>query len=151
MKPVNSELVWLASAIDFEGSILMYPNWTPYKTPTSIRANTTVLTNTDLVLIKYSRKLLKKYKIKSRIVPLSNGKRWKKQWNPAWRVEISKVDDNKMFLPLVYPYLIAKKKQCKLVMEFLSIRNSKHNRHRKTTVHEWELMAQCQLLNKRGL
>ena len=38
MKPVNSELVWLAGAVDFEGSILMYPNWTPKKVPTSIRA-----------------------------------------------------------------------------------------------------------------
>jgi hypothetical protein len=151
MKPVNSELVWLACAIDFEGSILMYPNWSPSGVSSSIRANTVVLTNTDLKLLRYARKLLSKYKVGNRLVPLSNSKRWSKKWNKAWRVEVSTIDDNKNFLPLVLPYLISKKKQCELVLKFLSGRDSRHNRHRETTVQDWKLMSQCQFLNKRGL
>ncbi len=151
MKPVNSELVWLASAVDFEGSILMYPNWTPKRVPTSIRANTTILTNTDLVLLRHARKLLKKYEVGNRLVPLYKSKRWNKRWKKAWRVEVSTVDDNKKILALLLPYLIGKRKQCELALAFLSGRNSKHNRHRATTDFEWKLMAQCQFLNKRGL
>ena len=151
MNPVNSELVWLASAVDFEGSILMYPNWNPKGISTSIRANTTVLTNTNPVLLRYARKLLTKYNINHRLVPLYKGKKWSKKWKKAWRVEVSPVDDNKILLELLLPYLIGKKRQCEIALEFLFNHNSKHNKHRKTTEHEWKLMLKCQALNKRGV
>lgn len=151
MKPINSELVWLACAVDFEGSIIMYPNWSPKGVPTSIRANTTILTNTDPALLRHAQKLLRKYKVGNRLVPLSNSKRWSNKWKKAWRVEVSTIDDNKKLLVLLHPFLISKKKQSELVMLFLSGRDSRHNRHRETTAQDWKIMAQCQFLNKRGL
>ena len=64
---------------------------------------------------------------------------------------MSPVDDNKKLLCMLRPYLISKRKQCDLVLNFLENRTSKHNRHRKTTAKDWQMMAQCQFLNKRGL
>ncbi len=146
MKLANSEIMWLSCAVDFEGSILMYPS--TGKGANNVRMNTTVLTNTNYLLIKHACKLLKKIKLKYRIVPLSNSDRWQPEWKLAWRVEISPIDSNKIFLSLVRPYLIAKAEQCDLAIEFLSRRSS--STKVKTTEYEWSLMRRCQELNKRG-
>jgi hypothetical protein len=146
MKLVDSEITWLASAIDFEGSILMYPSTSPGAN--NVRCNVTILTNTNYQLIKHATKLLEKAKLKFRIVPLSKTSRWKSEWKEAWRVEISPVDSNKVLLNMVRPYLIAKSEQCDLAIEFLSRRSS--STKVKTTEYEWSLMRRCQELNKRG-
>ena len=145
MKLTDSEKQWLACAIDFEGSILMYQNGSAKQ---AIRANTSILTNTDFKLIQTACNLLKKMKVQHRIVPLSNSKRWKKQWKFAWRVEISPIDDNKVFLKEIHTYLISKREQADLVLEFLSNRTSKTKSP--ASEYDWGLMLRCQALNKRG-
>jgi hypothetical protein len=146
MNLTEQEVMWLACAVDFEGSILMYPSTSPGAN--NVRANTTVLTNTSFQLIKQACNLLEKECIRFRVVPLSNSKRWKSAWKSAWRVEISPVDDNKTFLKMIRPHLISKSEQCDLVLEYLSRRTSKTKT--KTTDYEWSLMQRCQKLNKRG-
>lgn len=147
MKLIDSEVVWLACAVDFEGSILMCPS-TACKA-NNVRCNTAVLTNTNFQLIKYANFLLRKMNVKARVVPLSNGKKWKPQWKEAWRLEISRVDDNKIFLNAVRHGLVAKQEQCDLAIEFLGRRSS--STKVKTTEYEWGLMRRCQELNRRGL
>jgi hypothetical protein len=146
MELAHSEKQWLACAVDFEGSILMYPSTSPGAH--NVRMNTTVLTNTNFVLIKEACRLLEKAEIYFRIVPLSKGKRWQPEWKEAWRVEISPIDANKTFLSMIRPYLVAKTEQCDLAQEFLSRRSS--STKVKTTEYEWGLMHRCQELNKRG-
>jgi hypothetical protein len=147
MKLTDLEVMWLACAVDFEGSILMYPSTSPGAN--NVRANTTILTNTNYQLIERACNLLEKEGIQFRNVPLSKGKRWQPQWKHAWRVEISPVDDNKYFLKMIRPYLVSKYEQCDLVLEYLSRRTS--NTKVKTTEYEWGLMHRCQELNKRGI
>ena len=145
MKLTDSEKQWLACAVDFEGSVIMYPN---SSSNNAIRANTTVLTNTDFKLIQTACTLLRKMGVQHRVVPLSNGKRWKKQWKVAWRVEISPIDDNKIFLKEVRSCLVSKREQADLLLEFLRDRQSK--KKNPASEYEWGLMRRCQELNKRG-
>ncbi len=146
MKLTDQEVIWLACAVDFEGSILMYPSTSPGAN--NVRANTTVLTNTCFKLVQQACKLLREESIDHRVVPLYKGKRWSSKWKPAWRVEISPVDSNKIFLEKIRPYLINKSEQCDLALEFLSRRTSITKV--KTTEYEWGLMQRCQELNNRG-
>lgn len=147
MKLSEAQIGWLAGIVDGEGSIQITTNG-PH-----LRATVIVLVNTNNALIQTASNLLTMAGIENRIGNLSGGPAWRKEWRPAWNVQIMKIDSMKAFLSMISPYLVAKKEQAEIAMQFLSRRRSykPHSRGAvKTSREDLLLRERIQKLNKRG-
>lgn len=147
----DTELAYLAGLVDGEGSIgLSYqtakPSW-KNKSCNHVRPQVDVVANTNFELIRVVVKLLQGFSLSPRVVSYGTDKR-NARWKAAWKVYLVTLDDKKKFLELIHPYLVGKKAQAEMVMEFLSRRSSHHKV--KTTQYERLLAERCQQLNQRG-
>lgn len=121
-KPLSpTQKAWLAGFIDGEGFIgitFQRKKETSQQSASPLFHPYLIITNTNEDSILYVKKLIREgciYKLKGNSPRLS----------PTFQYKLTTKRVLKSFLKEVEPFLIVKKKQCKLIMKFLEIRDSK--------------------------
>jgi len=135
---------WLAAAIDFEGTIGII------KHKGRILRPYLEMSNTNLDIVKYFGNLIntKMY--------LHKVKRPQGNRNPVYRIHIKKLGYIYEILKLIKKYLIIKKRNADLVIEFIKIHDSELRNYDywKKIIHsprQIEIYDELKILNKRGL
>lgn len=147
MKITEGQIGWLAGILDGEGNLQLSTN------AKHLRALVNVVTNTNTRLIQEVSERLESLGISHRIQYLSGSSRWSDKWKPAWSVMVMKIDEIKKLLGILRPFMVGKREQCDILMEFLSRREScKPTKYGAvpTTDHERLLAARMKELNRRG-
>ena len=114
-------IAWLAGMIDADGCISFHRNANNRRTvTTSYRVPYIAITTTCGETIKYITDLYEELgvpyylKHKNNTNPTTN--------KPIWVITTQGLKRSKRILPLVEPYLVTKKKEARLVLEFIEIR-----------------------------
>jgi len=146
----DTDKAYLAGLLDGEGTIGLVWNASKgrWRANTNhLRAQVDVVCNCDAELIRAVVEMLKGFGLSPKIVDYKTTER-NPNWSAAWKVCLVTIDDKKKFLSLIHPYLIAKREQADIVLQFLA-RRSTHTKV-KTNQYERVLWARCAELNRRG-
>jgi hypothetical protein len=148
---MQSEIkAYLAGLVDGEGTIglshrVSKPHWKT-KNMDHYQVQLDVITNTNYALILAVAEILRKEGFDPKFAS------WQPTTSPncklGHRLFILRTEEKRRFLEMICPYLIAKKEQATLVLEFLSRRTE--GRKVKTTEYERLLAARMTELNQRG-
>jgi hypothetical protein len=151
---MKSEIAaYLAGLVDGEGTIglshrVSKPHWKT-KNMDHYQVQLDVISNTNHALILAVEELLVSEGFEPKHAswqPVS--KRAVQNCKMGHRIFLLRTEQKRRFLESIFPYLIAKKEQAKLVLEFLSRRSA--DRKVKTTERERLLYARLRELNQRG-
>jgi len=147
---MKSELrAYLAGLVDGEGTLgltmqVAKPHW-KNKNCDHVRVQIDVLSNTNEALILAVVNLLKDEGFNPKV----------SHWQPdgeksreGHRIYLPCTDERKRFLEFIRPYLVGKKEQCEICLEFLSRRSN--GTKVKTTEYERLLYGRMKVLNQRG-
>lgn len=108
---------WLAGILDAEGSIGLYKNGNG-----AYYARVTI-TNTDRLMKHAIEEILEDHGI---AVYIQDNQRQKnKNWKPRWQMIFTGAAKPKGLLDLVLPYLVTKRREAELALEFIESRSSK--------------------------
>lgn len=148
MFATSTDIAWLAGFLDGEGTIGLSrqnsKNWPhPYLCP-HLQAP-----NTDYRLIQRMVDIIEAILGKKVTVCVSNkgGDGWKR----AWRVKVKAQKDLVKLLPLLMPYLVGKREQSQIVLDFCLRRNQRlSSRWYQFKDLDEGAYLQCLALNKRG-
>lgn len=144
----TTDLAWLAGFLDGEGTIGLHRannknHAHPYLAP-HLQAP-----NTDYRLIQRMKDIIEAVIGKEISICVSNkgGDGWKR----AWRVKVKAQRDLVNLIPLLMPYLVGKREQAQIVLDFCLRRNQRIN----ASWYEFKELdeaayLQCMALNKRG-
>ena len=116
----EKQLAWLAGIVDGEGTITMYEMHTNrgYRW---IRPIFQII-NTNIDLMRKCQEIIGTITREPKINKKGKTKDWKSHYRPCYTIQITKQEDIKLICVVLYPYLIAKKKQAELMIEFIKIR-----------------------------
>ncbi len=132
----NTQLSYIAGIIDGEGCIGLYAGKSSYG---NIRYNAKLLiTNTNTNLLNWLKDTTGLGNIYKNFVTNTN-------WKQAYRWEVCP-NSMRELLPLISQYLIVKKNQCDIILQYLSIQDYKNNQELVK-----ELVDKLKILNKRGV
>jgi hypothetical protein len=143
LKLRNVDKVWLAAAIDFEGSIGFHHNSQRNQYLPEV-----AVWNTNEELIAHVKELIEEAKIYKR--------RRKENHSAEIHIAIRQMHVIFALLKEVVPFLIAKKKQAELMLEFIKLRDKRYreipNPTRKLgyTKREIEIIEEMRRLNTKG-
>ena len=140
------EKAWLACALDTEGTIGLHSHNYADR-PYSYSDPYVSFTNTDKRLVEFFRELIGGFNVASRKIGETRGK--KKGHKPVFVFQTSKMSLIYTLLKEVRPYLVGKKRQAELLMEFIEIRNRKGlkgHADRQAKINE-----EVRELNRRGI
>lgn len=118
----DTHIAWLAGIVDAEGSIGLYQNGngTHYVRVT--------ITNTDLLMKDAIEAILEACSI---AVYIQSGTQARKKWKPRWQMVFAGHTKPRALLELVLPYLVTKRREAELALEFIVSREAKRYRNRK--------------------
>ena len=148
------ELAWLAGIIDGEGTIniISKPGSRKRKDGTRKRNYWTFLqiVNTNEILVLKVIEIMKKLN--------ANPYVWEKQatdkWKKAYQLSLQRMSKVKRVLEKIFPYLIAKRRQAEITLNFINSRLSKFQKGRGKcnpyTEEEMEWINEIRRLNHRG-
>lgn len=142
MKLSSRDRAYLAGICDGEGTITLR------ETGGRIVVYCIALTNTNADLIAGVIQILKKAGIRTYLSQYSGthhrqGRKW------TWQLLLAGIDNVKLYLRLIRPYLIGKKAQADLVLKFLENRKSGRRVGRKTE-QDMFIYWSLRKLNQRG-
>lgn len=146
----DTDLAYLAGLVDGEGTIGMVWNSSKGRWRCNthhLRVQVDIVANTNPELIRFVVELVKSFGLSPKVVDYKTTER-NPNWNAAWKVFLITIDDKKKFLNLIRPYLVAKREQADIVLQFLARRGS-HTKVR-TSQYERLLGVRCAELNRRG-
>jgi len=127
---------WLAGIIDGEGTITITKQnrqtWFSYRPEIHI-------TNTNQLILKQSCKLLKEITGKTVKIFITD----KKRKNYVYRVRLQDIESCKKLLIFLGPFLVGKKKQGKLLLEFLQNKKTKNGSIQAAKIHNLNLSSSC--------
>jgi intein/homing endonuclease len=135
----HDDLLYLAGIFDGEGSFVLNRK----KGRVYGFAPNVLITNTSKELMEWISKTLG--------VPYSKfniGKRGK-NWKKAYRISIQRILDIKAFLEQIVPYLKAKERQAKLLLEFCTYQIER--KWRETPLRVEEIYQELRILNHKGI
>lgn len=146
----DTDLAWLAGFLDGEGTIGISrtngKNWKhPYLRP-AVQAP-----NTDRRAIDRMAEIIGAVTGKPPAICVAN--KGEGNWKKAWRVRVSTQWELLLLLPAIMPYLVLKKRQAELCLDFCKRRLNRTGYH-----HRWHefreideaAYTECIGLNKRG-
>ena len=149
-RPTEVELAWLAGIVDGEGTIGIHrTNSKRYKHP-YLRPHFQIV-NTDLRILEKARAIVTAITGRPHNLVVTNkpGNGWKCGYRIAANTQIANV----LLLPMLMPYLIGKREQAELVLEFSKCRLARTG----STKHWYEfkdrdeaIYSNCLQLNRRG-
>ena len=118
----DTDIAWLAGIMDAEGSIGLYKNGNG-----NYYARVTI-TNTDIRMFDKIKNILEKLHLS---VYIKENERQKgRNWKPRWQMVFSGSTKPKKFLNTLMPYLVTKKLEAKLTLEFIESRSIKRYQNR---------------------
>ena len=151
---MKSEIAaYLAGLMDGEGTIglshrVSKPHWKT-KNMNHYQVQLDVITNTNHALIIAVAEILKQEGFDAKYASWQPKARSGSQnCKMGHRMFLLRTEQKRRFLEMISPYLIAKKEQAKLVLEFLSRRSE--GKKVKTTEYERLLYTRLRELNQRG-
>ncbi len=142
----NPWIAWMAGVVDGEGSIGIYDrklkgtnyiNW-------SIRIT---ITNTNIAMLDKFKEILDRCGLAYYVA--ENQKHGKPSWRPRWQMLFTGFSRAYLFLKLIEPYLVAKKCEVDLALEFLESRMS-HTRNTPYTERELEIIQELREAKRTG-
>ncbi len=149
-RPTDTELAWLAGLIDGEGTIGVHRTNAKSQKHPYLRPHFQIV-NTDLRLLEKARSIMTAITGRPHNLVVTNkgGNGWKVGYRIASNTQISVM----LLLPLLIPYLVGKREQAELVLEF-----AKRRCARIGSVHHWyqfkeedeAIYLRCSQLNRRG-
>jgi hypothetical protein len=133
------DLLYLAGIFDGEGSFVLNRK----KGRVYGFAPNVLITNTSKELMEWISKTLG--------VPYSevNIGKGRKNWKKAYRISIQRILDIKAFLEQIVPYLKAKERQAKLLLEFCTYQIER--KWRETPLRIEEIYRELRILNHKGI
>jgi hypothetical protein len=134
------QLAWLGGIWDGEGTItFVLKQHIKYQPTCSV-------VNTNKIIIDKVIHILEDNKIPHWVHFYEATKTWKRRW----RVEVSGLRRTKKFLIVLMPYLVSKKQQAALMLEFVESRLKKLGIHPYYDSREQEIFLEVRELNKKG-
>jgi len=120
----REEVSWLAGIIDGEGHIVLFNNYAPTSHQYRISANIGI-TNSDLRILAKVTDILYRNgnKFYYRIKKANNRSKW------CMTVIVGGYRNCQKLLELVIPYLVGKKDQAEVMLQFIRHRKSAYNKH----------------------
>lgn len=148
----DNELYYFAGLLDGEGSVMLVRTGSRGKHGERPLVPQVRLTNTDPTIIQFVVNIL----IKLGVQPWIETREQKKNWNTAYSVLVSGIKKTNKVLEVMCKFLLAKKAQAELVLEFNRIRmatgrNQKNGSGYKYGSQEQSIFERMKLLNHRGL
>lgn len=147
----EEEKSWIAAAIDFEGTISFHRQYKSKSEKSAPRMRPyIVICNINIDLLRRFVELCN--------IPTIVEKRPKPNrvnWSQAWLARTHNQADIYAILKEVHPYLIAKKRQAELIMEFIEIQSDRLKqielgKASKYTPRQFEIFCEVRNLNRRG-
>jgi hypothetical protein len=149
MKLTQAQFGWLAGVLDGEGTICLFKEKTDRRAGFYARCVVIAIANTNPVLILRVVNLLRSVGIKCSIGTIVGEQKKVKGWSRAWNVKVSGVEAMKLYLNMIHPFLVGKREQAELAMQFLQRRSAGHAAWGITEEEEL-LIACCKHLNSTG-
>lgn len=147
---LETQKAWLACALDTEGTLSIYECQRRSRHTSQFKSRITICNTNDLFIYE-----IKKLCPDSFINPKRGNaiQRHENRWKSLFEIELN-VDEARRILVLIMPYLIVKRRQAELMLEFLNLRhinNHLPNRLRgQNSVQYRRIVEEMKKLNKRG-
>lgn len=118
-------IAWLAGMVDADGCISFHRNYQNRRTiRTSHRIPYTQVTTTCTKTAAHLKELYKELEIPYHMSIRSNGGGNRK---PVYNINVQGLQRSLKIIPLILPYLVTKKREAELVLEFIAIRQALYN------------------------